>query len=311
NETVTKEWEDIMDRAATTTSSLEAEQESGSGPRCQDTILGGAVAQTRFETASKKSNNSPLLRVHTLGSDDGRMQHNELMDLVTKLSDRVVALETDLKQTKKVYGAAYTKLIKKVKKLEKTVKLSKARRRARIVVSNDEDGLEDSFKQGRKITEHDAEIQGRYEHDMEFKYDFDAAKEVSTTKEVSSTKPVSTASATVTTASAFISTASPTRVSTADDITLAESLVYIRRSAAKIKDKAKGIMEESESAMTNTKRQQEQERLGLETAIRLQEDFNEEERQRIARVHEEASSFNVEEWEIIQARVEACGSLFC
>ncbi|GKA19622.1 hypothetical protein Tco_0699537, partial [Tanacetum coccineum] len=38
---------------------------------------------------------SPLLRVHTLGSDEGRMQHNELMDLVTKLSDRVVALETD------------------------------------------------------------------------------------------------------------------------------------------------------------------------------------------------------------------------
>ncbi|GKF06098.1 hypothetical protein Tco_0036766, partial [Tanacetum coccineum] len=141
--------------------------------------------------------------------------------------------------------------------------------------------------------------------DMEFKYDFDAAKEVSTTKEVSSTKPVSTASATVTTASAFISTASPTRVSTADDITLAKSLVYIRRSAAKTKDKAKGIMEESESAMTKTKRQQEQERLCLETAIRLQEDFNEEERQRIARVHEEASSFNVEEWEIIQARVEA------
>ncbi|GKG18673.1 hypothetical protein Tco_0372971, partial [Tanacetum coccineum] len=41
------------------------------------------------------------------------MQHNELLDLVTQLSDRVVALEKDLKKTKKVYGAAYTKLIKK------------------------------------------------------------------------------------------------------------------------------------------------------------------------------------------------------
>ncbi|GJY89348.1 putative ribonuclease H-like domain-containing protein, partial [Tanacetum coccineum] len=55
---------------------------------------------------------SPLPRVHTPGSDEGRMQHNELMDLVTKLSDRVVALETDLTQTKKFYGAAFTKLIK-------------------------------------------------------------------------------------------------------------------------------------------------------------------------------------------------------
>nr|GEV96726.1 hypothetical protein [Tanacetum cinerariifolium] len=74
---------------------------------------------------------SPLLRVHTLRSDESRMQHDELMDLVTKLSDSVVALETDLKQTKKVYGAAYTKLIMKVKKLEKSVKTSQARRKAK------------------------------------------------------------------------------------------------------------------------------------------------------------------------------------
>ncbi|GJU57800.1 hypothetical protein Tco_1235566 [Tanacetum coccineum] len=75
DETVIKEWEDIMERAATTVSSLEAEQDSGninrtqsmatlnesfpqgansgSGPRCQDTIFGGAEAQTRFEAASK------------------------------------------------------------------------------------------------------------------------------------------------------------------------------------------------------------------------------------------------------------------
>ncbi|GJY53723.1 putative ribonuclease H-like domain-containing protein, partial [Tanacetum coccineum] len=66
NETVYKEWEDRMERAATTASSLEAEQDSGninrtqsmvtlnesflhgtdsgSSPRCQDTILGGAEA---------------------------------------------------------------------------------------------------------------------------------------------------------------------------------------------------------------------------------------------------------------------------
>ncbi|GJV13118.1 hypothetical protein Tco_1354659 [Tanacetum coccineum] len=47
NETVIKEWEDIMERVATTASSLEAEQDSGSGPRCQDTTLEGAEAQIR------------------------------------------------------------------------------------------------------------------------------------------------------------------------------------------------------------------------------------------------------------------------
>ncbi|GJZ43343.1 putative ribonuclease H-like domain-containing protein [Tanacetum coccineum] len=75
DEAVHKELDDKMERTATTTSSLEAEQDSGNinrtqsmatlnesfpqgtdsgnGPRCQDTILGGAKAQTRFEVASK------------------------------------------------------------------------------------------------------------------------------------------------------------------------------------------------------------------------------------------------------------------
>ncbi|GKC25611.1 ribonuclease H-like domain-containing protein [Tanacetum coccineum] len=53
DETVYKEWEDRMERAATTASSLEAEEDNGSGPRCQDTILGGAEAQSRFKAASK------------------------------------------------------------------------------------------------------------------------------------------------------------------------------------------------------------------------------------------------------------------
>ncbi|GJZ93770.1 putative ribonuclease H-like domain-containing protein [Tanacetum coccineum] len=70
DETVIKEWEDIMERAATTASSLEAEQDSGninrtqsiatlndsfppgtdsgSGPRCQDIILGGAKAKLAY-----------------------------------------------------------------------------------------------------------------------------------------------------------------------------------------------------------------------------------------------------------------------
>ncbi|GJT38430.1 ribonuclease H-like domain-containing protein [Tanacetum coccineum] len=89
NESVYKEWEDRMERAAITASSLDAEQDSGSGPRCQDTILGGADAQTRFETASKQSNDPPLLRDYTLGSGKDSMKLLELMELCTKLSDLV------------------------------------------------------------------------------------------------------------------------------------------------------------------------------------------------------------------------------
>ncbi|GJY58588.1 reverse transcriptase domain-containing protein, partial [Tanacetum coccineum] len=89
NETVYKEWEDRMERAATTASSLDAEQDSGSGPRCQDTILGGAYAQTRFDTASKQSNDLPLSRGYTLRSGEDSMKLLELMALCTKLSDLV------------------------------------------------------------------------------------------------------------------------------------------------------------------------------------------------------------------------------
>ncbi|GKF67665.1 hypothetical protein Tco_0197344, partial [Tanacetum coccineum] len=87
--------------------------------------IGGADAQTRFETASKKSHDpplsegntsgsgedsiehqvdltdlvlptpydSPLSGGHTLGSDKGRPNFNELMNLCTQLSNRVLALE--------------------------------------------------------------------------------------------------------------------------------------------------------------------------------------------------------------------------
>ncbi|GJV75444.1 putative ribonuclease H-like domain-containing protein, partial [Tanacetum coccineum] len=46
DEDVHKELGDRMERASATTSSLEVEQDNGSGPRCQDTILGDVNAQT-------------------------------------------------------------------------------------------------------------------------------------------------------------------------------------------------------------------------------------------------------------------------
>ncbi|GJZ43092.1 hypothetical protein Tco_0590347 [Tanacetum coccineum] len=203
--------------AATTVSSLDAGQGSGN-----------------IDKTLAMPHDSPLLRVHSLRSDEGRMQHNELMDLVTKLSDRVVSLETGLQQTNKVYGAAYTKLIKKVKRLED--KLNKSRRK-------------------RILT------QGRHAHEMEADFEFTTVEDVST-------------------ANVSVNTA---------------GLVYIRRSAAKRKNKGKAIMEESNPTQTKTKLQQEQERLEFEEALRLQEQFDEEERQRIASVHKEASTFKPKE----------------
>ncbi|GJW32128.1 hypothetical protein Tco_0052160 [Tanacetum coccineum] len=83
---VHKELGDRMERAVTTASSLEAEQDSGSGPRCQDTIMGDVNAQTRFEITSKQSNDPPLSRGYTLGSGEDSMKLLELMEFCTPLS---------------------------------------------------------------------------------------------------------------------------------------------------------------------------------------------------------------------------------
>ncbi|GJQ95325.1 hypothetical protein Tco_0006464 [Tanacetum coccineum] len=45
-------------------------------------------------------NESPLYAVHSHGSDEGSLKLNELMNLVTKLSERIRVLEDDLKKTK-------------------------------------------------------------------------------------------------------------------------------------------------------------------------------------------------------------------
>ncbi|GJT39718.1 putative ribonuclease H-like domain-containing protein [Tanacetum coccineum] len=74
DEAVHKELGDRMERDATTASSLEAEQDSGSGSRCQDTILGDGNAQTRFEITSIQSIDPPLSRGYTLGSREDSMK---------------------------------------------------------------------------------------------------------------------------------------------------------------------------------------------------------------------------------------------
>ncbi|GKG36287.1 hypothetical protein Tco_0443965, partial [Tanacetum coccineum] len=80
----------------------------------------------------------PLHTVHSHRSDEGSLKLTELMNLVTKLSDRIGVLEDDLKKTKKTYSSAYTKLSLRVKKLESQLKTGKTRRKARVVLSDDE-----------------------------------------------------------------------------------------------------------------------------------------------------------------------------
>nr|GEU59498.1 hypothetical protein [Tanacetum cinerariifolium] len=150
NKAVYEVWDDGVERATTTAACLDASQDSET--------TRGSIAQTRSERVPTPPHGSPLPRVNTLRSDEGSMSLQELTALCTTFSDRVLALKTGLRQTRKVYGTAYTKLILKVMKLEKTVKSNQARRRPKIIVSDDEEDSEDSSKQGRMIKDIDQDV---------------------------------------------------------------------------------------------------------------------------------------------------------
>ncbi|GJU52452.1 hypothetical protein Tco_1226166 [Tanacetum coccineum] len=233
-----------------------------------DVVHGGAATTVSSIDAGHGSGNipksptmpydSPLTGGHTLGSDEGSMTLHELTVLCTNLSNKVESLETELKQTKQTYGAAFTKLIKKD-----------------LVV-------EDPFKQGRSMIEN-----------LDTQEGFGASLEVTT------------ADAELNTASTFVSTASPQRHAdtTTDDLTLTETLIEIRKSAAKAKGKAK--MDETESPRKMKQREQVQISRDTEVAQKLQEEFDVAERQRMAQVHQAAQGFTYAEWDDIFARVEA------
>ncbi|GKC83452.1 hypothetical protein Tco_1139169 [Tanacetum coccineum] len=272
-------------------------------PGCHVTIRDTPI-HTRSEMVFTKPRDSPLPRVNTLGSDEGSMQHKELMELYTKLSKRVTSLEKEVNMTKQTYGAAYTTLITKVKKLEQKLKSRPSvSKRRRLVISSDEEDLVDEHpsKQGRKIAEIDQD------EGITLQEVFLAAKDVTTTKkEVSTAARVSTAGTEFTTTSVAVSTASPTR---SNDGSAAKTLVYIRRSAEK--DKGKSIMQESEQPRKIKKRVQVQMSLDEELAQRLHEEeqakFNEEQ-ELLARerAEKEVNPLAVDiDWDDVQAQIQA------
>ncbi|GJT48564.1 hypothetical protein Tco_0974721 [Tanacetum coccineum] len=191
DEDIYKERGDSLERAATTTTGLNAEQDrgninktkskatpnepsslgtsSGGGPRRQETI-GDTIAQTRSENVSKLFNDPLLTRGNTLRSGEDRLKLQELMELCTNLQNRVIGLEN----TKTAQAQEITSLKLRVKKLDKKggsrthklKRLYKVGRSARIVSSNE-----------ANITLVD-ETQGRYGEDIMFDVSDLAGEEV-------------------------------------------------------------------------------------------------------------------------------------
>ncbi|GKB05927.1 hypothetical protein Tco_0834122 [Tanacetum coccineum] len=233
--------------------------------------------------------------VHTHSNDlllsgEDRLKLMELMELFTKLSERVLALET----TKTNQALEIDSLKRRVG------------RSARVVSSEDE-GLgaqEDASKQGRKIDEIDQdakvtlvdETQGRYGDNLMFdigvldneqdmaKKEVDMAK-----KDVSTVDPVITAGEVVSTANVVVSTAEVTTNSATttivDEFTLAQTLIEIKSAKPKVV---------TTTATTTTT---------AVTRPKAREVVVQEPKERLARQKEEDA--NIVKWDNVQAMIDA------
>ncbi|GJU49957.1 uncharacterized mitochondrial protein-like protein [Tanacetum coccineum] len=270
DEAVYKEMGDSLVRAATTASSLEAEQDSGNinktrskatpndsssqgtdsggGPKCQETIR-DTIAQTRFESVSKLYNDSLLARGNTLQTDKDRLKLKELMELYTNLQKKVL----DLEKTKTTQQIEIDSLKRRVKKLERKNKSRtyKLKRLYKVglstrVESSDEESLgEDASKQGR-IFDIDADkditlVNAQYDAEM-FDVDDLGGEEVFIAEQNENVvKEVVNA--------AQDSTAKTVKI-TIEEITLAQALMDIKS----IKPKEKRIVfHEPDESTTTTK----------------------------------------------------------
>ncbi|GJX15656.1 hypothetical protein Tco_0216488 [Tanacetum coccineum] len=329
DDVVYEERDDSLERASTTATGLDAEQDrvninktqskatpnepsspgtsSGGGPRRQET-MGDTIAQTRSENASKLSNDPLLTRV------------------------------IDMENTKTAQAQEITSLKLRVKKLEKKgwlrthklKRLYKVGRSARIVSSNEASlgDEEDASKQGRKIDDidKDAEItlvdetQGRYGDDIMFDVSDLAGEEAQALAALESAKVQEKAnvleepSKSITTTPTLTTTTTATTITAASTRPRAKGLVIHEQEQAsspivssqqpsqvKIQDKGKAKMIEPKPVKKLSKK--DQLKLDEEVAQRLQAKFDEQ--VRIEREKAEANIKLKETWDNIQAKIEA------
>ncbi|GJU75403.1 hypothetical protein Tco_1272473 [Tanacetum coccineum] len=260
---------------------------------------GGAHVQTRSERELEKPNEPPLLKGHTSGSGEGRMEHTfELIENVL-----------DLEKEKDAQAVEILKLKKRVKKLERKMKSSISHLRRRIyrqVESSDDDlDKEDASKQGRT---------GDKTKPMFIDSDFDVLDDDIENIEEETVNAaiagVSVVSAPVTTAGIAISTAEPrTPPTTAattfidEDLTIAQTLVKIRSEKAKEKGVAFRGVEETPRLTRSTTTLQPL--LTIDPKDKGKGVLVEEELEKPEKQEEATNAALTEEFDEIQARMDA------
>nr|GEW90242.1 ribonuclease H-like domain, reverse transcriptase, RNA-dependent DNA polymerase [Tanacetum cinerariifolium] len=279
--------------------------------RHQETILGGADAQTRFETASKRSSDSPLSTGHTVRSE------KDMMEQETDLTDFVPPIPHDSPLSGGYTPGSDEDLV--IKRLQKKVKRLEKKQRARTLGMKlfkigtskkktlDKENVPKQEMDESNRTE-DLNLSNKGSGKTEV-FDYTTAAE----KDVNAAEPVSTAGDAVNAASVIpdVSAAGPS-TSTANDIfedemtTMANTLMAIRRtrprttsvvihdveeeprratppSTVQSQDKSKGKMVESEPISKNPIKVQIQRDAEIAQRLYEEEQAQFEREQRISR----------------------------
>nr|GEV19997.1 hypothetical protein [Tanacetum cinerariifolium] len=253
----------------------------GGDLRCLQT-MGGTVAQTRSERVSKISNDPLLSGVNTPQSGEDSLKLNELMELCTKLQQRVLDLETT-----KTTQALEIKSLKRIVKKLKRKKRSRTHRLKRL------------YKVGlsARVESSEDEVNVHNDEDMFGVNDLDGDEVI-----VESVDVAEQAKEVV------------------DDITLAKALMEIKsvkskalkfviqepeqvssQQSSQVKDKGKGKMVEPEPVKKLLKNDQLM--LDKEIAFKLQ--AKEKEEERIAKERaQQIKEVNIA-WNDIQAKIDA------
>ncbi|GJZ94024.1 hypothetical protein Tco_0666227 [Tanacetum coccineum] len=246
DEVVFKEWDDRVVRATITATSLDATQASGNWFRWQTQVPrshGGVIAQTRSKRASKHSSDSPLPGVNTLGSDEERIEHQELMNNITPTphdSPLLGGYTLGSDEGRPDLNELMAICIKFSDRAKSSIPPPKRRLYKQVDSSDDSLGEENASKQGRNDSNKTKEFNLSDKGSGGTKV-FDDTTAVE--KDVNAAKPVSTAGDVGTAASVIpvIDTARPSNVSvvgpstnTAEDIfedemmTIADTLMAVR-----------------------------------------------------------------------------------
>ncbi|GJU07152.1 hypothetical protein Tco_1123582 [Tanacetum coccineum] len=277
-------YKELDDSLATPNESSSLGTTSGGGPRRQET-MGDTIAQTRFENVSKHSNDPLLARVH------------------------------DLEKTKTTQAEEIVSLKRRVKKLEhkkrsrthRLKRLYKVGLTTRVESSGDKESLgEDASKQGR-INAIDADEDITLVNDQDDADMFDVNTltddEVLAEQEVAKDVNLTVDEVTLAQALAALKSVKPkVKANVVEELSVPVSAASTKNSAATTTTTTTISTPRKEIVITE---------LGTSTTTtiissqpsKLQAEFDEEER--LAREKDEANVALTEEWDDIQAKVDA------